>query len=70
MDGKITSVEYQELKANNDISIVQKQTSELDDNLESQSVPFKSYLTNDINPLGGHSRVLSKCGRKNKEKVA
>lgn len=46
MDGKITSVEYQELKANNESQLLRTK-SELD-NLESQSVPFKSYLLNDI----------------------
>jgi hypothetical protein len=49
MDGKITSVEYQELKANNESQLFRTK-SELD-NLESQSVPFKSYLLNDITLL-------------------
>ena len=49
MDGKITSVEYQELKANNESQLFRTK-SELD-NLENQSVPFKSYLLNDITLL-------------------
>lgn len=49
MDGKINSIEYQELKANNESQLF-KLKSELD-NLESQSIPFKSLLLNDINLL-------------------
>lgn len=67
MDGKITSVEYHELKTNNDTQLF-KNKQELDD-LKSQSVPFKSYLTNDLTLLEDIVGFYRKADGKTKKKL-
>ena len=67
MDGKITSVEYHELKTNNDTQLF-KNKQELED-LKSQSIPFKSYLTNDLTLLEDIVGFYRKADGKTKKKL-